>query len=233
MTIKLLCHKLDYEHSNPERVGHENKDVRESFFLKIASAYEASQLLVPSKENASKPLEQQLTIVRISISPTILTRLPELLWEYKLPVFFIGQQYYGCYDTVISGFDPQLLITKSFTMEKVDTTKPIDGEINIYGQQCAKKKALERFARTAEDVISCEDSRLVSCYRNAAEQGGPCFTLKFNETILTSLNLAEKFQVISPSVHNLTGSDCCLELRCFSKRTIRTRRPVSLCGHGR
>ena len=148
-------------------------------------------------------------------------------------MFFIGQEYHGHYDAVMNEFVCQTLVLESCTIEKADTTKPTNGEINVYGQQRAKEKALERFAQNVGNIISYRDNRLVSCYRNAAAQGGPCSTLTFNETILTSLNLAKKFEVIPPLVHDLTGSNCCLGLRCFGKRTIRTRRSLSLCGYGR
>ena len=148
-------------------------------------------------------------------------------------MFFIGQEYYGHYDAILNKYDRQILVLESFTIEKADTTKPTNGEINVYGQQHAKQKALKRFAQNVGNMISYRDNRLVSCYRNAAELGGPCSTKIFNETILTSLNLAQKFQVFPPSVHDLAGSNCCLGLRCFGKRTIRTRRPLSLCGYGR
>ena len=161
------------------------------------------------------------------------TCLPELWRKYKLPLFFIGQEYHGHYDAVMNEIDRQPPVLESFTIEKADTTKPTNGEINVYGQQRAKEKALERFAQNVGNMISYRDNRLVSCYRNAAEQGGLDSTLIFNETFLTSLNLARIFEVIPPSVHYLTGFNCCLGLRCFGKRTIRTRRPLSLCGYGR
>ena len=81
-------------------------------------------------------------------------------------------------------------ITELFIIKKVDITKPINGEINIYRQQHAGKKALERFAQNVGNTISYRDNRLVLYYYNAAEQGGPYSTLLFNKTILTLLNLA-------------------------------------------
>ena len=165
--------------------------------------------------------------------PTSSTCLLELWRKDKLPFFFIGQEYYGHYDAVINETNRQSLVLESFTIEKADTTKPTNREINVYGQQRAKEKALKRFVQNVEDMISYRDEMLVSCHRNAAERGGPDSTLIFNKTVLTSFNLAKKFEVIPPSVHNLTGFNCCLGLRCFSKRTIRTRRPLSLCGYGR